>query len=731
MLANGTSFKGYRILQFLGAGGSGAVYRAVQEGLEREVALKMVQVGDQPGSEGRKRFLREARALARLSHPGIIRIYDFGEDGPTLFYSMEYVAGMSLDRELTERGAFTPARALQVMTQLLDALDAVHALGVLHRDIKPANVLVRAEDGVMLSDFGLARERGATRVTREGAMLGTLPYFPPEMCRAAEPDARGDLYQAGVMLYEFLEGKPPYSSEQILTMMKGGRLDPGPALERLGAHLPQAVVTLVERAIEPDPERRFQTASEMNEAVRVAAEAVQAGLAPAARTRLASGAVQAPPVSRPSSRPARVSRGRQVTESAPVLAQPSTGRRPWILAAAGLCWLLALLAMALVALRRPPDAPAPVVAAAPPDAGGTGADPFPISAAPAGLGADVALARARLLSERELPLTVTSPPGADPTVLEVALAACGELEQAELRWESSSSSLAISEINGKQALLRGDRVPLELLRDGNNRFSFAGTLRHPSRTPAVLVIRRGAGASMIVPPAPAGSGPTSAASRLTRSLMEQAKLDYESGRFSEAIKKCEEASRLDPGSWEASWRRAVAVHFLGYLSRGLRASSGLDLLAPTNVDPEVSRLDSFGGFNHALALRPSEGNIWYDLGWAYRDYSRLADAERMLAMSVVLDRPEPRYWWELSRTLAQQVPVGRERDSAKLKLAVRAAVAAFATKGAIKPAWRVERGFLFRRAGLLEEARQDFKTALAREPGNRVARQGLESLPRR
>jgi Flp pilus assembly protein TadD len=536
------------------------------------------------------------------------------------------------------------------------------------------------------------------------------------------------------MLYEFLEGKPPYSSEQILTMMKGDRLDPAPALERLGAHLPEAVVALVERAIEPDPDCRFQTAIEMNEAVRVAAEAVQAGHAPAARTRLASGAVPVAPAARSGNRPGRSGQRQQVTASAPVLAVPPARRRPSLFAISAVCWLLVLVAMGWLAHHRSSSdssGPVPVPVAATQGAGS--ASPalpvsVPASMQPTGLDAEVALVRAGLLAERELPMTVTSQPGAELTTLEVTLAARGELEQAELRWESSASSLAISEVNGRQTLLQGERVPLSLLRDGNNTFSFAGSLRRPSRTPAMLVIRRGAGASMIVPPAPANTGASGEASRGTRRLMKQAQRDYESGRYGEAILKCDEAARLDPGSWEASWRRAIAVHFLSYLSRGLRASTGLDLLTSANIDPETSRLDAFDGFNHALALRPSEGNIWYDLGWACRDYSRLADAERMLSMSVVLDRPEPRYWWELSRTLAQRVPAGQERDSGKLQLALRAAKAAFATKGELKPGWLCERGFLFRRAGRLEEARQDFRTALERDPADRVARQGLESL---
>ncbi|MBI3893673.1 MAG: serine/threonine protein kinase [Candidatus Wallbacteria bacterium] len=278
----------YRIEEFLGQGGAGSVYRATQIELGRRVALKVFRADSDLGPDGRARFCREAQALARLSHPGIVPIYDFGSQDDLLYYSMELAPGLSLDRQLRTTGPLDAVTALRAIRQVLDALEAVHAVGVLHRDIKPANVLRRQTGDVLLSDFGLARDTNTTRLTRDGSLLGTLPYFPPEIVLVPETDERGDLYQVGVMLFELLMGQTPYGTEELHRFLQGERLEPGSPLAQLRKRHGPAIAELVSRGMEPDREKRFQSAVEMRRALDAVGAALPRG------GELSTGALPAP-----------------------------------------------------------------------------------------------------------------------------------------------------------------------------------------------------------------------------------------------------------------------------------------------------------------------------------------------------------------------------------------------------------------------------------------------------
>jgi tRNA A-37 threonylcarbamoyl transferase component Bud32 len=258
-------FPGLEILELIGVGGMGAVYKARQRKLDRLVALKILpeEWGRDPAFA--ERFGREARALARLSHPHIVHVHDFGEAGGHFFLLMEYVDGVNL-RQLLMTGPLQPQMALQVVPQVCDALQYAHEEGVVHRDIKPENILLDRRGRVKIADFGLAKLVGPAHVsftlTGTHQVMGTLDYMAPEQrLRPQEVDHRADIYSLGVLFYEMLTGELPL-----------GRFEPPSRRAGVDGRLDEVVF----RALERDPERRYQHASD----VRADVESV-AGHAPA------------------------------------------------------------------------------------------------------------------------------------------------------------------------------------------------------------------------------------------------------------------------------------------------------------------------------------------------------------------------------------------------------------------------------------------------------------------
>ncbi|MCU1547758.1 MAG: serine/threonine-protein kinase, partial [Arthrobacter sp.] len=201
----------YLIQSKLARGGMSTVYLALDQRLERGVALKVMH----PHMAGDPQFLdrlgREAKAAARLSHPHVVGVLDQGEDGRIAYLVMEYIKGHTLRDVLNERGALSPRLALALIDPVVEGLGAAHAAGLLHRDIKPENVLI-AEDGrIKLGDFGLARAISTS--TSTGALIGTVAYLSPELVLGKQADARSDIYSIGIMLYEMLTGRQPFDGD--------------------------------------------------------------------------------------------------------------------------------------------------------------------------------------------------------------------------------------------------------------------------------------------------------------------------------------------------------------------------------------------------------------------------------------------------------------------------------------------------------------------------------------
>jgi serine/threonine protein kinase len=251
----------YEILAAAGRGGMGLVYRARHLGLAKDVALKVLAT-DRTGDYA-VRFAREARAIARLDHPGCVRVLDHGHDGDAQYIAMELVDGETLGSALAT-GRFTTARALDVARQLLLALAHAHGHGVIHRDIKPDNVMLsRAGKRAVLIDFGLASLRDELPLTGTGMCVGSPSYLAPERLLGQPHDTRTDLYAIGVVLYEMVAGVKPFAGESPEHTMHLALHRPPRPLRAVRRDVPSALDRVIRRALAKDPARRFQDAEEM------------------------------------------------------------------------------------------------------------------------------------------------------------------------------------------------------------------------------------------------------------------------------------------------------------------------------------------------------------------------------------------------------------------------------------------------------------------------------------
>jgi eukaryotic-like serine/threonine-protein kinase len=249
----------YEVVSRIARGGMATVYLAVDRRLDRDVALKVMHPHLAEGTSGtdfEARFRREARAAARLTHPGLVGVYDQGVDGETSYLTMEYVDGTNLRRRLAEQGALTVADALRIAEAVLDALAVAHRAGLVHRDIKPENVLLATDDRVKLADFGLARAVTEVTSTTTGTVLGTVAYLAPELVVRGASDARTDVYACGILLYEMLTGVQPYTGETPIQVAFQHVNEDIPAPSDAVDWLPVEVDDLVRALAARDPDDR-------------------------------------------------------------------------------------------------------------------------------------------------------------------------------------------------------------------------------------------------------------------------------------------------------------------------------------------------------------------------------------------------------------------------------------------------------------------------------------------
>jgi eukaryotic-like serine/threonine-protein kinase len=268
----------YAVTARIAHGGMATVYVATDTRLDRQVALKVMHAELARDDDFVRRFIGEAKSVARLSHPNVVGVYDQGADGPLLYLAMEYVPGRTLKDLLRERGRFAPAEALGIMTGVLDGLAAAHSSGITHRDVKPENVLLTADGRIKVADFGLARAHAAAGHTQRGLLIGTVAYLPPEQVTGDVTGPRGDVYSAGVMLFELLTGRQPFTGDNPLSIAYQHVNRDVPAPSTLAPGIPAAVDQLVLAATSRDPAQRPADAGELARAVRRVAGGVASGL---------------------------------------------------------------------------------------------------------------------------------------------------------------------------------------------------------------------------------------------------------------------------------------------------------------------------------------------------------------------------------------------------------------------------------------------------------------------
>ncbi|EAP98820.1 serine/threonine kinase [Janibacter sp. HTCC2649] len=247
----------YRVIERLADGGMATVYLALDTRLDREVALKVMRAHLAQDATFRSRFHREARSAARLSHPGVVAVYDQGEDDGLMFLAMEYVPGQTLREVIDTEGALTPRAALDIMVPVLDALAAAHHAGIIHRDIKPENVILREDGAVKVADFGLARAVTSQTVTSSsGLLLGTVAYLSPEQVERGIADARSDVYAAGLVFFEMLTGSKAFDGDTAINVAYQHVHNGAPRLRSRSPESPEILDELVAAATSLDPDGR-------------------------------------------------------------------------------------------------------------------------------------------------------------------------------------------------------------------------------------------------------------------------------------------------------------------------------------------------------------------------------------------------------------------------------------------------------------------------------------------
>ena len=262
----------YEIVDNLGQGGMATVYKGYQREVERYVAVKVLPPHPGQDTQFVERFRLEARTIARLQHPYILPLYDYGNQDDILYLVMPYVEGESLRDRISREGQLPLDDALEITSEVAAALSYAHSRGVIHRDIKPENVLLSAGEAVV-ADFGIARAiatSGQDRLTRSGFAVGTSTYMSPEQVMGADDiDHRSDFYSLGCVLFECLAGRPPFVAvREELVLSMHHHATPQDVRE-LRDETPEPLATVVTRALEKDPEDRWQSAAEMIEALEV------------------------------------------------------------------------------------------------------------------------------------------------------------------------------------------------------------------------------------------------------------------------------------------------------------------------------------------------------------------------------------------------------------------------------------------------------------------------------
>lgn len=259
----------YKIINELGRGAMGVVYKAHDPRIDREIALKVLRADRVTSEDFLHRFLKEAKAIGRLSHHNIVTVHDVGQDHDTVFIAMELLEGLPLN-ELNQSRQMSMENITDICAQIADALDYAHDRGIIHRDIKPTNIIVTPDGKVKLTDFGIARieDPTATQQTQAGEILGTPSYMSAEQVMGKTIDRRSDLYSLGVILYELCTGDRPFKAANISGMFMAITQETPPPPAEVNASIPRQLSELIIKSLCKKPDDRFQTGKEMAVALR-------------------------------------------------------------------------------------------------------------------------------------------------------------------------------------------------------------------------------------------------------------------------------------------------------------------------------------------------------------------------------------------------------------------------------------------------------------------------------
>ena len=260
----------YKILDMVGGGGMANVYLAHDMILDRDVAVKMLRLDFANDEEFIRRFRREAQSATSLAHPNIVSIYDVGEENDLYYIVMEYVDGQTLKQYIQQNSPLKVEDAIGIMRQLTSAISHAHQNHIIHRDIKPHNILIDHDGNVKVTDFGIAMALSATSITQTNSVLGSVHYLSPEQARGGMANGKSDIYSLGIVMFELLTGRLPFSGESAVSIALKHLQSETPSVRRWNSNIPQSVENIVLKATAKDPFHRYNSVEEMEEDLRTA-----------------------------------------------------------------------------------------------------------------------------------------------------------------------------------------------------------------------------------------------------------------------------------------------------------------------------------------------------------------------------------------------------------------------------------------------------------------------------